>query len=703
MANKEWTTVYPGNLDTTTQMPSLVDNEDVALASQWDALRNSAFRLQSLMGSNHIEPGSVRARLGFLEDGYAWLEDGYEHLSSWLNQIGGVIHVDGNRTDDYVANGTAMKPFKTIQAGINQAIASDAALVSIVPLPSGSAYAEQFTMPGGICLFSPYYSTTVQWDSGVCCTVILDNGEASVITGIQINSQNHTAIEAIGAAGGLALSSAGGWSHAGEGILVTGGCFLELDNASAAFSDLSNGLHIAAGSGANVTSGSACSGGTHDVLVDPGCGLDMDGSAQFVTDRVSNAGSAGYWTSEAVLRGHVSNTIHVDGGRTDSYIPDGTIYRPYKTIQAGIDAASAGKLVWIATGQYNEQLTLKDNVSLYTPDGTNFWLQYDAGDVITFAGTSTIQLTNIGCGTAGAYHAFNMNGTGRVITWGCGFYNNSSSAEAILVQKGQFDLYTGGWVGNDNGHGCRVKSGGNLQFIFALDVWGYGPSHYSVVVESGGVFGTDAASQIENGISNAGTQQLFSLSSYLGNDSDIVGASAKDALNNAAAIPNILQSRLAHVGPFLLANDTAYFVFLGYIPKAITPKYVEFYVSTIGAGAQTAEVGFFSSPTFPNKASQSLTKLVATGTVDSLTATGVKRNTAAFSTLIPAGTYLWVGIRTAMGTTQPTILGLGWDFGEGQILQTASAGVLTGSGPWTGAIIAEAGAADCPSLRGSLV
>ena len=153
---------------------------------------------------------------------------------------------------------------------------------------------------------------------------------------------------------------------------------------------------------------------------------------------------------------------------------------------------------------------------------------------------------------------------------------------------------------------------------------------------------------------------------------------------------------------FLLISGTGYWVYLGRTKRAITPTRVEFHVSTIGAGAQTAEVGFFSTPAAPNKAAQSVTKLVSTGTVDALTSTGVKRNTAAFATSIPAGTHLWAGIRTAMATTQPTIWGIGVDMAQGQILVKTSAGVLTGTGPWAGVIVAAATGMVCPDLRGTM-
>lgn len=164
----------------------------------------------------------------------------------------------------------------------------------------------------------------------------------------------------------------------------------------------------------------------------------------------------------------------------------------------------------------------------------------------------------------------------------------------------------------------------------------------------------------------------------------------------------VFMSNLQGNAGFTLISGVAYFVYLGRIVSAITPKFVEFHVSTIGAGAQTAETGFFSSPSAPNKTAQSLTKLITTATLDALTSTGVKRNTAAFSTSIPSGTHLWAGIRTAMATTQPTIWGIGLDMAQGQVLSTAAAGVLTAAGPWSGAIIAASTAMICPDLRGLL-
>lgn len=151
-----------------------------------------------------------------------------------------------------------------------------------------------------------------------------------------------------------------------------------------------------------------------------------------------------------------------------------------------------------------------------------------------------------------------------------------------------------------------------------------------------------------------------------------------------------------------LASGTAYWTYLGKTAEAMTFKFVEFWVSVVGAGAQTAEVALASTPQGPNKANQSLTRIAATGTVDALTSTGLKRNTSSLDATVPAGTHLWAGIRTAMATTQPTVFGRWGDFNQGWLLRTATAGALTGSGPWTGSKVTAAAAWQGPDLRATL-
>lgn len=171
----------------------------------------------------------------------------------------------------------------------------------------------------------------------------------------------------------------------------------------------------------------------------------------------------------------------------------------------------------------------------------------------------------------------------------------------------------------------------------------------------------------------------------------------------SAAVPGelILKNRFcAPIAGAVTIADVAYFVYLGRATRQLTPVRVLFAVSTGGTSTQVGEVGVFSSPTAPNRVGQVLTKIVANGSLDDLTGTGVLGNTAVFtaSTLISAGTHLWAGYRVAMAGTEPTVYGLTGDMSQGTILSTAAAGVFTSGTTYTGALIAHSLAWQAPGL-----
>jgi hypothetical protein len=161
------------------------------------------------------------------------------------------------------------------------------------------------------------------------------------------------------------------------------------------------------------------------------------------------------------------------------------------------------------------------------------------------------------------------------------------------------------------------------------------------------------------------------------------------------------QLERAAVGTFVGATGTAYFVYVGRMVRDVTVKFVEFHVTTVGAGGQTAEVGLFSTANPPNKSAQTLTKIAANGTLDSLTTTGMKRSTVALNQVVPANTHLWLALRTAMVTTQPTCVGLAGDMSEGHVL-TAAVAALTGIASAAGVIPTLGTGTIAPDLRGTL-
>lgn len=167
----------------------------------------------------------------------------------------------------------------------------------------------------------------------------------------------------------------------------------------------------------------------------------------------------------------------------------------------------------------------------------------------------------------------------------------------------------------------------------------------------------------------------------------------------------ILRPSPAHHGnlhTFVMISGTAYFTYLGRMARDTTIRFVEFQVTGAGAGAQTAEVGLYSTPLPPNKSGQTLTRIVANGTVDTLTTVGAKRNTTTLNQVVTTGTHLWAAFRTALATTQPTCAGVSGDMGQGAILTTTGGGALTAVATALGTIPAVGTATVAPYMTATL-
>lgn len=145
-------------------------------------------------------------------------------------------------------------------------------------------------------------------------------------------------------------------------------------------------------------------------------------------------------------------------------------------------------------------------------------------------------------------------------------------------------------------------------------------------------------------------------------------------------------------------SGVAAFVYCGQLVSDFTANYIRFYVSSAGAGTQTAEVGIFSSASEPSGSALLLTKIVATGALSSLTTTGAKSNTSALGQTLTAGTHVWAAFRNAMATTQPAIhRGAGDIALRGYHLQQSAASALTSITTITPGTLA-AGNVFCPNL-----
>jgi len=66
----------------------------------------------------------------------------------------------------------------------------------------------------------------------------------------------------------------------------------------------------------------------------------------------------------ALLISQVSKTFYVDKSRVDTYVEDGTIHRPYKTLAAAVAAAGVKSVIKVSSDTYTENIVLGGNVSL---------------------------------------------------------------------------------------------------------------------------------------------------------------------------------------------------------------------------------------------------------------------------------------------------------------------------------------------------
>lgn len=142
------------------------------------------------------------------------------------------------------------------------------------------------------------------------------------------------------------------------------------------------------------------------------------------------------------------------------------------------------------------------------------------------------------------------------------------------------------------------------------------------------------------------------------------------------------------------ASGTAYFTYLGQLPAVTSFAIARIACAMLvaGVGAQTAEMGVFSTPLGPQSAGgQTLTALFASSVGDFTTLVGGVATTilgGATATSLPAGVHLWAGVRIVMATTQPQIVGA-TDYARGLLLQLPASGVLSSGNTYAGVLPAQ--------------
>jgi hypothetical protein len=115
MAIKDWTTQFPTNLDTNTQQPDLVNNEDLTRVSHVMAIRNALQEVEGIVGSDNLESSSLRKRVADLENssGSPSVEEDITYYVDGYN---------GNDSNDGLTWETAKQTFAFLYSGSSSAI-----------------------------------------------------------------------------------------------------------------------------------------------------------------------------------------------------------------------------------------------------------------------------------------------------------------------------------------------------------------------------------------------------------------------------------------------------------------------------------------------------------------------------------------------------------------------------------------------------
>jgi len=136
-------------------------------------------------------------------------------------------------------------------------------------------------------------------------------------------------------------------------------------------------------------------------------------------------------------------------------------------------------------------------------------------------------------------------------------------------------------------------------------------------------------------------------------------------------------------------SQRGYWLYMGTVREAFVANYVAAGLTINGAGAVIVEVGLFSTPSAPNGAGQTLTKIISGLTATSTSGSPrVLKNSSAFNTTVTVGTHLWTGYRTEdNGGTKPTLAQAQGDGGRGGALFLNSATAFSAASTWSGGLV----------------
>lgn len=390
-------------------------------------------------------------------------------------------------------------------------------------------------------------------------------------------------------------------------------------------------------------------------------------------------GTAADWASTNPTLASGEGGLETDTGKV-KYGDGSTAWASLGYVGAGnagtvtVGDAGGDTTCWVLLGT-----SQTGNLSPSSDAGLTYNATTNALTATTFVGALTGDVTGNVSGSAGSVAAANLTGN----TLAAGVTASSLTSVGTLGNLTVTNPITGSVTGNA-GTVTVADAGGDTTTWVLLGTSQTGslaPASDAGLTYNANTNALTATTFVGALSGNAttattlATPRTINNVSFDGSANIVVNARSGITLNDRIVRPNnhgVMSSQAVTI------DSTAYFVYLGTLAEAITFKFVKVRMTLAGSGAQTAEVGMFSSPNPPNGAGQTLTKLWADGTLDNLASgTGIRANTSASSTSIAAGTHLWAAIRTAMASAEPTLQGGANEWDLGNVLQITSASALT--------------------------
>jgi hypothetical protein len=242
--------------------------------------------------------------------------------------------------------------------------------------------------------------------------------------------------------------------------------------------------------------------------------------------------------------GQPTKSIYVDGYRSDNYVADGSVFRPYKTITAALAAITDNSSLNryelnVAAGTYNEQLTLKSYVSISGASRMSTIITYSLGHTI-IAG---VALSSGPCRLS----SMSIMSTGDNPEIGdCGISGTSGAnleLYDVYVESIHSDCVYADVVGTFTiGFSTLVSGDGNALYLYSGTVKlanaFMNGTNWDMYIDEWGLLYMDGSCQFYHGwwfLHEDCYFWLWSPARFIRNDSTVSGYSVSNALETLAA------------------------------------------------------------------------------------------------------------------------------------------------------------------------